>query len=61
MGQSSERLFTIDIPVVSEEVYAATRRAVEDTGAFIASIRAVTMEGLLAEDKQRGRRRLNHD
>lgn len=50
--------FEIEIPSVSEEVYAATRRAVETAipGVFITPIRSVTMENLLAEDSQRKQR-----
>ena len=55
--------FEIDIPEVSEEVYAKTRRAVEATGAFIVRIRPVSIADLLVEDRQRGQRRFrfNHD
>ena len=56
--------FVIEIPQVSEAVYAETRKAVEATGAFIAPIRSVTLEELLAEDIEReargGSRRFNH-
>ena len=50
--------FEIEIPTVSEEVYAETRKAVETAipGVFITSIRPVTMEDLLTEDGQRGER-----
>lgn len=53
--------FEIEIPTVSEEVYAETRRAVEATGAFIIPIRSVSIEDLLAEDLNRGERRFNHN
>lgn len=50
--------FGIEIPTVSEGVYAETRRAVEAAipGVFFVSIRSVTMEDLLAEDKRREQR-----
>jgi hypothetical protein len=50
--------FEIEIPTVSEEVYAETRKAVETAipGVFIAPIRSATMESLLAEDRQREQR-----
>lgn len=50
--------FEIEILTVSEEVYAETRRAVEAAipGVFITSIRPVTIEDLLAEDRQREQR-----
>lgn len=48
--------FEIEIPTVSDETYAETRKAVEATGAFIVSIRSLTMEDLLREDEQRGQR-----
>ncbi|GEM_PF-6427714 len=52
--------FNIEIPRVSEEDYAETRKAVEATGAFIVPIRAVSIKDLLAEDLNRGQRRFNH-
>lgn len=48
--------FEIEIPEVSEAVYAETRKAVEATGAFITSIRSLTMEDLLREDEEREKR-----
>ena len=36
-------LFKIEIPTVSEAVYAETRKAVEATGVFIAPIRSVSI------------------
>lgn len=54
-------LLEIEIPQVSEEVYAKTRKAVEATRAFIAPIRSVSIEDLLAEDRGRGQRRFNHE
>ncbi len=52
------RPFEIKIPIVSKEVYQATRQAVETAipNVFIASIRSVTMETLLLEDRQRQER-----
>lgn len=56
--------YRIEIPEVSQEVYAETRKAVEATGAFITTIRSVTMEDLLREDQEREQRgeprRLDH-
>lgn len=50
--------YEIEIPEVSEEVYAETRRAIEAIipGVFITPIRSVTMEDLLAEYGQREQR-----
>ncbi|MBI4080273.1 MAG: hypothetical protein HY430_00715 [Candidatus Levybacteria bacterium] len=46
--------FAIDIPTVNEEVYLKTREAVEATGyRFVAAIRPVSIEDLIAEDSQR--------
>lgn len=42
-----------EIPTVSEKIYAETHRAVEATGAFITSIRSVSIEDLLKEDGNR--------
>ncbi len=53
-------LFKIEIPTVSEEDYIKTREAVEATGAFIVPIRSISMEDLLAEDLNRGQRRLGY-
>lgn len=46
----------IDIPEVSEQIYTETRKAVEATGAFITSIRSLSMQALLREDEERGQR-----
>ena len=46
----------IAIPLVSEEVYRETRRAVEATGVFITSVRSVSIRDLLAEDELREQR-----
>lgn len=45
--------FEIQVPGESEKIYAETRKAVEATGAFITSIRPLTMEDLLREDRER--------
>lgn len=42
--------FEIEIPEVTEEIYAETRRAVAATGVFITFIKPVTMQDLLAEE-----------
>lgn len=49
--------YAIEIPTVSEEIYMRTREAVEQAGYnFIVPIRSVSIEDLLAEDKQREKR-----
>lgn len=57
--------FAIEIPTVSEEDYIKTRRAVNAAieGVFIARIRSVSIEELLAEDEHREsrQRRFNPD
>lgn len=55
-------LFKIEIPTVSEEIYAETRRAVETAipGVFITQIRSVSIEDLLTEDLIRVQRRLGY-
>lgn len=46
--------FAIEIPAVSKEVYMRTREALEAVGhTFVTAIRSVSIEDLLAEDRQR--------
>lgn len=46
--------FAIEIPIVGDEVYLKTCEAVRATGyTFFAAIRPVSMEDLIAEDRQR--------
>lgn len=48
--------YVIEIPEVSEELYARTREALEATGyTFVAAIRSVSIKDLLLEDEQRER------
>lgn len=53
--------FKIEIPTVDEETYRRTREAVEQVGySFIVAIRSISMQDLIAEDEQRGSRRLGY-
>ena len=53
--------YAIEIPAVSEELYNRTREAVEATGYnFVAAIRSVSMEALIAEDVRREQERIGY-
>lgn len=58
---SARAPFAIEIPQVPQGVYEETRRAVEATGAFITSIRPLSIQDLLREDRKRmeGERRFS--
>ncbi len=53
--------YAIEIPAVNEELYNRTREAVEKTSCnFIAAIRPLSIEGLIAEDTTREQRRIGY-